>query len=547
MADGLLSNDKSPVSKSEVKAQQVVGSPTNYVITIGIDTYLSNDFIDFGYCCKRDGEEFIAAIKNYQDVHCEELLYNEFATKEAILKKLNDFLNDKESKNTPNNSLIFFYSGHGHLIEDTGGNRGMLIPHDTKDIELALGFDELIILFKRLKTKNFLFILDSCNSGSLFDENRKMITTIPVAGQIERSCWGIASSHSNEKSKVLENGKHSVFSNELIKILNNDLEEILKIPSLNDLLDKAFGDGGCQQFFSERLNIGQENNSGIYHLKCNEDEHRSRMIKKLLTDELPKLNYTDQRLDFAEFDYSEKKQIFIFRGLAESGLELLGKYATTAPTFPRNCLFKKKIDLPSISPGNTDLMVWLFGSALEKDFSGLDELVEFLNRRLLVEPMLLEFRFPPPTNSSVEDEISKKQKDEFLYQLCLLLGRISSDQKMSKLMIFLFDFQDFEFENTDYLTRTAKILDPQVRVVHTKSIKALSIRDAYAWYNQLNGYQNKSEEEKDRFQHLFDGGVKVELLKIIEQGGICFPPAVIKALCEVNNCPSVAIELLYNK
>jgi hypothetical protein len=537
---------KTPASKKEVETQiqPVDGMPMNYVIAIGIDKYVNDAYTDFDYCCQKDGEDFINAISNYESVHIVSKLFNQDATKGAIVNTLKTFINNG-NLNNPNNNLILFFSGHGGETETPQRVKtGFLIPHDTEDIMEALGYGELIAILGWLNTKSFLFIADSCNSGSLFRENVLPVNIDEVAEADQRFCWGMVSSYSNQTSKVLGAKKNSVFTDALIRLINDDQSELLDIERLAGLLRDVSSNQVDQRFFSDRINFGQHNNSGKFRLKCLSEVHKRRMIKQMLGNKLHKLDYSEQRSSFAEFTKGDKKQIFIFRGAPQSGLDLLIKYATSSTSFPKNCKFKSKVTLSSLIGAGDEMMVWLFSLALGQGFSSIDALADYLNKRLRVEPMLFDFRFPPPGNEDLDDEITKKQKNEFLYQLSLFMAKVSSDDSLNKLMIFLCDFQNHEYENADYISTTAKMLGSGLSITHAKAVNSIEELDVINWYDSLVDPPFEFDEEKDRFSALFEAGIRDELIKIVTNGGVHFPPALIRELCKVNNCPEVADKIL---
>ncbi|MCM0591502.1 MAG: caspase family protein [Gloeotrichia echinulata DEX184] len=110
---------------------------------------LKSVLIDPDWCGYVDDEQHIR------------LLYNETATKEAILSGLN-WLKEKAASNSEA-TVIVYYSGHGWLNESTG--KYFLVPHDSKTSLLAAEqFNETL---KQIHAKRLLVIIDSCHAQGM--------------------------------------------------------------------------------------------------------------------------------------------------------------------------------------------------------------------------------------------------------------------------------------------------------------------------------------------------------------------------------------------
>eukprot|EP01091_Cochliopodium_minus_P018924 TRINITY_DN7798_c0_g3_i1.p1 TRINITY_DN7798_c0_g3~~TRINITY_DN7798_c0_g3_i1.p1 ORF type:complete len:657 (-),score=106.43 TRINITY_DN7798_c0_g3_i1:27-1940(-) len=79
-------------------------------------------------------------------------LLNQIATKSKLIEELGKLKNYSDA----NSMIVFFYSGHGY--------KGGIETFDEK-----LRYQDIIDIIKHIKCQNFLFILDCCHSGSIFD------------------------------------------------------------------------------------------------------------------------------------------------------------------------------------------------------------------------------------------------------------------------------------------------------------------------------------------------------------------------------------------
>ena len=74
----------------------------------------------------------------------------------------------------PDNRLLFFFSGHGHSLDN--GNAGYLVPTDAPDPNKnergfrrkALTMNQILTWSRDMKAKHALFLFDSCFSGTVF-------------------------------------------------------------------------------------------------------------------------------------------------------------------------------------------------------------------------------------------------------------------------------------------------------------------------------------------------------------------------------------------
>lgn len=80
----------------------------------------------------------------------------------------------------PDNRLLFYFSGHGHTVNNYGEEMGYIIPtvspnpnHDLNGfLDTAMDMQQIEVYAKRIRSKHALFIFDSCFSGSLFALSR---------------------------------------------------------------------------------------------------------------------------------------------------------------------------------------------------------------------------------------------------------------------------------------------------------------------------------------------------------------------------------------
>ncbi len=149
-------------------------------------------------------------------------------------------LNDLSSRVEPNDSVLVYYAGHGHLNEET--NRGYWIPVDaegedsTTFIRNSTIRDEINIIAE--KTKHTLLVSDSCFSGSLLRSGnraaKKTEKTNPYFIKVsnKKSVQILAAGGIEYVDDNYKNSGHSPFTYFLINELKNNIDNLLTMSEL---------------------------------------------------------------------------------------------------------------------------------------------------------------------------------------------------------------------------------------------------------------------------------------------------------------------------
>ena len=156
-------------------------------------------------------------------------------------------LNDLSRRVDPNDNVLIYYAGHGHLDEET--NRGYWIPVDaigkdnTTFIRNSTIRDEISIIAE--KTKHTLLISDSCFSGSLLRGGNRAIKetekTNPYYVKVsnKKSVQILAAGGVEYVDDNYKGSGHSPFTYFLLNELNNNLESLLTMSELATNVIKA--------------------------------------------------------------------------------------------------------------------------------------------------------------------------------------------------------------------------------------------------------------------------------------------------------------------
>jgi WD40 repeat protein len=195
-------------------------------------------------------------------------LYNEQATREAIIKKLEWLVENVKEKD----NVIIYYSGHGEYKKEL--SKGYWVPVDATTASTAkyISNSDIQTYISGIKSKHTLLVSDACFSGDIFRGN-----TLTVPFEESEKYYKEVQSLSSRQAltsgglePVMDGGKdgHSVFAYYLLKTLETNqgkyfdasqLYTKIKIPVINNSEQtpkfspiKNAGDEGGQFIFIKK-------------------------------------------------------------------------------------------------------------------------------------------------------------------------------------------------------------------------------------------------------------------------------------------------------
>lgn len=162
-----------PVGAKGVKTTQaatgILGEPvqgTKFAIVIGISNYPGTAY-DLKYA-DDDAKVASSTLENVYGFKNISILIDEQATADNIKKAIDDL----RVKATPNDEVVFFFSGHGGIgIADDGDSEvrdESIIAHDGTNL-VPIWDGQLKQMFDGFATSRIVFIFDSCASGGMTD------------------------------------------------------------------------------------------------------------------------------------------------------------------------------------------------------------------------------------------------------------------------------------------------------------------------------------------------------------------------------------------
>jgi hypothetical protein len=197
-------------------------------LIIGISDYTHLQSLHF---CKNDGET-MSNILNSLDYKIFDTLIG--CVKWDIMRDaIFDFFTDTRIK--PNDTLIFYYSGHG--VPDSNGSIYLSTSEINPDNPRKRGFsfDDLSRLIQECISTKIVVILDSCYSGSAkiskgHEEDVAKIASAAIQRQSNEINTGegrciLAASQALQEAYILEEKNHSIFTYYLLQGLEGEDEE----------------------------------------------------------------------------------------------------------------------------------------------------------------------------------------------------------------------------------------------------------------------------------------------------------------------------------
>jgi len=215
---------ESPVSEAKLFSDNTDKASICHLFVIGIDRY-KNPSLTLNFA-REDAESFAQLIKDKSEsifshvkVHA---LYDADATKKNIL----DTLNKLETQINQNDVFLFFYAGHGSLVDNrfffitTECTRLYDLNNLSKEgLEAAILQDKL----KNIKALKQVIIMDACQSGGSVEllAERGSLEEKAIA-QLSRSAGihVLASAGSEQNAKELKDLKHGLFTYVLLQALS---------------------------------------------------------------------------------------------------------------------------------------------------------------------------------------------------------------------------------------------------------------------------------------------------------------------------------------
>lgn len=233
----------------------------NYILAIGIDKYSSVSPLSNAV---KDVEDFLDVLTTRYTYEIPNIIqiYDEDATRANIISQLRDLVDKIKEED----SLIIYFSGHGDY--DDAMSMGYWIPVDAE-----LGKRDTYVVnttvidhIRAIRCRHIFLVADSCFSGALFSQNRKLYSEVV---EEKKSRWALTSGRIELVSDGIT-GNNSPFASCLLEYLTNNKESKLPVSKLVNYVKITVGDSSEQTPQGNPLyGVGDEGGELVFKLKQN--------------------------------------------------------------------------------------------------------------------------------------------------------------------------------------------------------------------------------------------------------------------------------------
>lgn len=218
----------------------------------------------------KDIKDLVEVLTDLYDVLPENirLLFDEQATRDQIIIELDELKNLVE----PDDKLIIYYSGHGHLDKN---QKGYWIPTDAHRNNTAHYIRNSTIrdYIEDIPARHILLISDSCFSGSLFvrGASRAEVAIDELEERISR--WALCSGRHDEEVYDGTPGENSPFAASILDILRFNRLPKLNIAKLADrVVDLTRANYRQLPEGNPIYGVGHRGGQYVFHFRAREEE-----------------------------------------------------------------------------------------------------------------------------------------------------------------------------------------------------------------------------------------------------------------------------------
>jgi len=251
-------------SSEDVEIEFVAEGAKNFLLIVAIDKYKSWKSLSNPVKDARDFKKVLVEKYGFEQENILEL-YNEEATPDNI----RDQFESLKNKGTDLDNLMIYYSGHGYY--DPSFDLGYWVPSEGRTNQGATASyipnDNIRNYIKALEFRHIFMIADACFSGSLFISDAEKRGVEGEKMESIKSRWGLSSGNLELVSDG-EKGKNSPFAAYLIKYLQENLEDRLKVSKLRDYVVTQMKNNTSQSPIGARLSgVGDEGGEFVFVLQ----------------------------------------------------------------------------------------------------------------------------------------------------------------------------------------------------------------------------------------------------------------------------------------
>ena len=250
-----------------------------FAFIIGINNYKNINSLEYAENDAKSIKEILMKEYNYKEENIIMLLGKE-ASKENILNNYSKFINET----CDNDSLLFYYAGHGETYMGIQGNEGFLVPYDgtQENWNTLIGWKEIIAKSSLIKAKHIFYVIDACYSGLALSRGPAFASSRFLTDILSRPARQVLTAGKGDQKVADAKGplaSHSLFTGYFLKGLQGEASNENGIITANMLIAYVTNKVGNDSNSFQTPQAGEIFGDGDFIFKANfnnKDEDKSK-------------------------------------------------------------------------------------------------------------------------------------------------------------------------------------------------------------------------------------------------------------------------------
>lgn len=207
-----------------------------FAFIIGIDNYKNINALEYAENDAKSIKEILMKEYDYKEENITMLLGKE-ANKENILNNYSKFINET----CDNDSLLFYYAGHGETYMGIQGNEGFLVPYDgtQENWNTLIRWKEIIEKGNLVRAKHIFYVIDACYSGLALSRGPAFASSRFLTDILSRPARQVLTAGKGDQKVADAKGpiaNHSLFTGYFIKGIQGEAAQENGIITANMLM-----------------------------------------------------------------------------------------------------------------------------------------------------------------------------------------------------------------------------------------------------------------------------------------------------------------------
>lgn len=207
-----------------------------FAFIIGINNYKNVNSLEYAENDAKSIKDILINEYRYKEDNIT-LLLGEDANKENILNHYSKYINETFD----NDSLLFYYAGHGETYMGIQGNEGFLVPYDgtQENWNTLISWKEIIEKSNLMKAKHIFYVIDACYSGLALSRGPAFASSRFLTDILSRPARQVLTAGKGDQKVADAKGpiaNHSLFTGYFIKGIQGEAAQENGIITANMLM-----------------------------------------------------------------------------------------------------------------------------------------------------------------------------------------------------------------------------------------------------------------------------------------------------------------------